>query len=116
MIKGNLTQNQGRIKREMLEQQLAVPFDHNSQSLINGLSESLLNKIDRKMLETTPIYKVSAYRDKVMLDHIPPEKLYRTTGLFCPEQYGKDVARSIVEGVAAKVIEPELTLVNGVYE
>ncbi len=108
-------QAQGRIKRQMLEQSLAVPLnDTHPMSLVNRLSEKMLRDIDKKMLETTPIYKVSTYADKVKLDHIPPEKFYRTSCLFSGEQYGKDVARNIMDTFTKP--ELELTLANGVFE
>ncbi len=69
MIDENVIQRQGRIKREMLEQQQAVPFDLRSENLINRMSEKLLRDIDVQMLETNPVYK----NYKV----IPIEKFYK---------------------------------------
>ncbi len=131
-------QAQSRIRRKMLEQQLAVPYDLNAENLLNRMSEKMLKDIDSQMLETNPIIKINCKDDKILINPIPPEKVYRSSGLFSGEQYGKDVARNIMDNFskedvwkwpnfnhavtkADEYIEREdsrieLTLTNGVFE
>ncbi len=122
MINESKTQRQGRIKREMLLQNLAIPYDVDSLSgenyydrFMQVMGKKMVSDIDRKMLETNPITKVEFDGAKVVVKAIPEEKVYLQSGMFSGKKYGEDIFQSLNEA-NWKLDEPELTLVNGVYE
>ncbi len=130
MINENVIQRQGRIKREMLLQSLARPYDVDmldaeryEERFMQVIGKKLVSDIDLKTMETNPIYKVSTYGDKVMVKAIPEDKVYLQSGMFSGKKYGEDIFRSLNEDVwklgdynSYTEDKPELTLVNGVYE
>lgn len=125
MIEENVIQRQGRIKRQMLEQQLAVPFNINSESLLTRMSEKMLRDIDSKMLETNPLIKINLDGDKIRINPIPPEKVYVQSGMYNKPVEVEDVwnwpklndavtkADEYIEREDSRI---ELTLTNGVFE
>ncbi len=122
MINENVIQRQGRIKREMLLQKLAVPYDVDMldapkyyDMFMNIMGKKMVSDIDRKMLETNPMCQVKLDDGKIMVEAIPEEKVYLQSGMFSGKKYGEDIFRSLNEA-NWKTNEPELTLVNGVYE
>ncbi len=115
-------QEQGRIKREMVLQNLAVPYDVDMLNTNNYydrfmqmIGKEIISDIDRKTLETNPITKVEFNGDKIGVKAIPEDKVYLQSGMFSGKKYGEDIFRSLNEA-DWKLDEPELTLVDGVYE
>lgn len=77
-------QDQGRIKRQLIEQMFSVPIHELVSDQSHGFMQQMMDKMTDKLARNmnwheSPIVKIKTEGDRIKLDHIPREKLYLQT-------------------------------------
>lgn len=116
-------QEQGRIKRQMKEQEYAVPindlvFDRSKgfmKEMMDRMTDKLASEIDWKNWEDSPVVRYKQYGDKIKLDHIPREKFYKQTSGFSNTMSTDQVWPLMPDVAKNETTEIELTFKDGVF-